>query len=393
MSIILKSNVPLYETNYGAWVIELKNFIDREIFSLFISSKETKDRLLQDKYMEQYWVPVFTQQGYEGQSKYGSYETYEKLGDNVMESVFSYMLMRVVPNINAEDLNNMINKYLSVDYQGTFSLNRGWANYVRTKFFPTIKVAEDLVEAFFGGLYTVANLELGIGRGDALAYGLMQHFFLGVNLDINSSINKAAKTTLKEDFKDYLALNEPRIVSYELGNGQIRLELVMDNTAKNTFNRIIEEFNKRLSTAAAEKGTPFVPIEMFTNVIATAEGKYYDVVKKQLYKDAVLVFENKRLTNTFIKSAKNAVRSYTDPLLNEGLKKAQAAGYKYIDFATPKSKNKYTFGRLIGYRPDNTQETLGTLIVTSDLKRNLDRLLLNQYLGKPMPSNINYQYV
>ena len=375
MSIVQRLESPLWETNYDQWVNNIRNLLRNEILPKITSNANIIEQLLSDVAMAT-WIAVFTHQNVNSEEG-KNYETWEKIGDNVMYVQFFAKLIESVPGITPARLNDMGNFYLSKDYQGKFSFEKGWHRYLRTNFVPTLDDAEDLVEALFGALYYIGNSYIKMGLGDVLAKQFMLYFFQGI--DINLNIPKPKETIVKEIFKDHLKLREPRLVVDEQDDiNPYTASLIINDEAKNYFNNIFSRYNNE---------NPNQKIALFINVLATAKSTSKIRATKEVYEKAVEILFAHGITDTWAKETKNNINATNsgDPeLYLAAYQKAARDGFKNIDFINERRRKPYKYLTLAGFYPNGKYKILADIQTKDISNADMRKLLLKKYLGQQL---------
>lgn len=368
MSILIRQDIPIYISNPAQWEIDLKNFILTNILQKILKDPNIINPLISDENMRDVWIPVFTHQSFDPEN---NYETFEKIGDNVMETVFSYKLKSRVPQITPEQLTNMINTYLSSKYQGDFAQKRGWDKYVRTRFVSNIKLAEDLVEAIFGGLY-FAGENLLNGVGNILASGLIDHFMEGIPFDLSASVIKDPEIIIKEIFKEYLGLPVPRLIENHV-NGIWTAELKLDIEAQNFLNLLVDE---------VRKNTPGYTKAYFSDVLARTINKSRKTGMKEAYRQAVELLASYGFDSAWAKSAKIFIRLLKDPLLKAVVDKANQNGYVTIETSGKIMKGTTAYMALYGIDREGKKKRIDEIIVDGEYTKRIVELLYKKYLNQ-----------
>lgn len=379
MSVIIKKNKPLYETNFNTWKQSLHSMIKNEILKIIISDATLIDTLINNDNMDNIWIPVFTQEGYPDSL---SYESFEKIGDNVMETIFATKLKSFKPNITPDQLNDMINTYLSTTYQSNFVMSKKWNTYIRTKFITDNKTAEDLLEAIFGGLYLVGE-KIQIGLGNILANGLMNVFMEGVDYNMDVMRIKSPKTLIIEIFEDYLLLKQPYLNMNNNNKTKLwNIKLIMDEHSTEHINSIIKYFNEQDNQNR----------KMLDKVIGTYNGKNKKEGELEVYKQAVNLLYSIGFTIDWLSIYKINIKSQTDPLLKLALDKARENGFISIEFSLKVIKNNMVYKYMNGVKEDGSKQFLEDIVVSMGYNKIIDTLLLSKYLGYKEESII-YEYM
>ena len=374
MSVVVPDQEPLWKTNYQQWVTNISNFLRTEILPLITTNHQIIDIMTNDDAM-QTWIAVFTQQNVDSIDG-KNYETWEKIGDNVMYVQFFEQIIKRVPDIPPSRLNDLGNYYLAKDFQGRFSFERGWTKYLRTNFIPTLDEAEDLVEAMFGALYYLGNNMVKSGVGDVLAKKFMDYFFQGV--DINLDVTKPRETIVKEIFRDHLKLKQPKLIVDENQSDSVNpfiASLTIDDQAVDYLNKQIIRYNQQ---------NPTQQLPLFKNILASVQSTSGKRATKLAYDQAVQILYDHGITEAWAKEMKmiiNAEKSADPNTYLQAYRKAQEAGYEMLDFGDEIQRAPYSYLTLLGILPDGQRQVLDDIQVKDDLRNNIRLLLLKKYLG------------
>lgn len=390
MSIVEFTQRKLYDLDENAWREQLKQLVTNEILALSTKDPQVLAKLTDDETMQKVWIPVFTDRTYDQKH---NYQIYEKLGDNVMETLYSNKLILAVPDLDEQRLTEMINKYLSAKPQAQYINDRKWLQFFRTKFVTNLKTAEDLLEAIFGGIYYAGNMNLGQGYGDILASGLMNSFFR--NVDLSLDVTKANKTIIKETLERVfkkgaeldLTVNE---INDGAGNTTYDAVLKLPTQIKGTpinvradFNSIIQQHNNQ---------NPNNPLPLFGEVLAKTSGTSFKDVETKVYEMAVKEFESRGITPDWartIRMRKNVVNLADPDVFFKAFEKARGQGFINLDYGKAESKAPYVYQTLIGERADGSTQVLAELIGKG--KIDLREPLLRKYAGLNINNNVEYK--
>lgn len=372
MSIVVKTDKALYETDLPAWRANLRTYIRDNILTGLTDNTNIIDFVSDESKMD-IWQAVFTHSSYD--LNYGlNYETWEKMGDNVMEVNLAEIFLTKMPNASAEQLTMLINNYLQTSYQGQFGFKQGWTKYMRIRFKPLIKNAEDLVEAVFGALYFIGD-QIAPGIGSILTTKLMSRMIEGE--EIIYGTGKAPKTELKEIFEKLAHQGVDAKVNVKNNDdGTYTIELLFPNQIKETLNKHLVDYNNH---------NPDNKQELFKTVIASATDTTFSAANLKAYTAAVAALEEKGFTNqwaTRYRIYKWAQQKPENKIYFEALAKANKAGYIIINFGKMEKNNYYVYNTLYGEKEDGSRDILADVTVTSALKSTIRIILLKMYLGQ-----------
>lgn len=163
------------------------------ILALFVDDPNLRQLFTSDASMP-YWVRVFTHYTY---NYMVNYEELEKLGDSLLGSAFIDYVWRYDPTMRADEVNNLKARYVSKQFQAAVSDILGLAKYLRhDQSTIDVDMREDLMEAFAGGLFRVANMQQ-----DGLGYSVVFNFVVAVYKYVdNFDPSLTSKTTVDQIF-------------------------------------------------------------------------------------------------------------------------------------------------------------------------------------------------
>ena len=117
------------------------------------------DRITGDQVMDLLWMPAFTHESYNPNIGM-NYERLEFLGDAVMETSFRTYLVKKFPNFTQGEYTSMASHYLSTVEQSKLADNLGIMNAIRSNIVPNARMAEDVMEAFYGVLLHLTGFQV-----------------------------------------------------------------------------------------------------------------------------------------------------------------------------------------------------------------------------------------
>nr|QBK91184.1 MAG: ribonuclease III [Pithovirus LCPAC202] len=155
--ITLKSGLVRTEREV-VWINNLLKFLYNEILHHAIPDPAMRSKLVSAN-AARVWIPAFTHVSYNPNDG-ENYEVLEKLGDSIMKTNFTWYMIRHIKNITEGQLGRLSDYYLSKEFQANLSNKYGFSNHVLINLDLSIHVKEDVLEAFFGALFMVAELYL-----------------------------------------------------------------------------------------------------------------------------------------------------------------------------------------------------------------------------------------
>src|SRR5690606_8950252 len=130
----------------------------RQTLSKILDSN-TVNTLLSKENMQQYWIPAFTHRSYDPTPD-RNYEKLEYWGDSALKLSFRNYLALNYPQFNESELSNLSNHYMSTEEQASLSDQLGLPKYLRSYVAVTRGIQEDLLESFYGALYSIGGMDL-----------------------------------------------------------------------------------------------------------------------------------------------------------------------------------------------------------------------------------------
>lgn len=166
--------------------------------------------LMNQEALLDYWVPAFTHSSVDANKNYEKLEFY---GDKALQYAFmSYIRQRFKNELNPDKLTLVLNKYMSTMFQAKLASDLGLDKLIRydlnapddakTKKPIGVKVREDVLEAFFGALSTLADDKIQPGLGYIYVFNLISDIFNEIPIDLSEEL-KHPVSQLKELFEKY----------------------------------------------------------------------------------------------------------------------------------------------------------------------------------------------
>jgi len=204
---------------------DLKSYLQNDVLAKFIPDAKQRELLTSPAAMK-VWTIVFTHESANPNIGF-NYEEQELLGDNILAANFvKYLIKRYKAKLNRADLTELKRFYMSKTYQATLSQQLGLSQWVTMgNIQATTHIAEDIFEAFCGGLDEVGDL-VKTGFGNLRCYNFIVYLFKSVTFDMNVTKGHP-KTQVKEIF-DKLGWGQivpEENIQDELGNPGVRLTL------------------------------------------------------------------------------------------------------------------------------------------------------------------------
>ena len=225
------------------WIVNLYNYLP-QLLNTILQNSDIVNKLLESQYLD-IWKNSFTDITYD---YLNNYETYEILGDTVLETCFTnYLMDRIKPLIDngaitEEGISNLKMFYMSKINQSNFSKQLGLIEYLRID--PNIKknihLSEDLLESFTGALMTVGN-KIKTGLGYILCYNFILFLFNNVQIDMKY-IYGPPKTQVQQMFKG-LGWGEAPVISNTYHKVDNREEITITLSLTDSSKRYLKELN------------------------------------------------------------------------------------------------------------------------------------------------------
>ncbi len=189
------------DSDYQRWREGLKNYLYNDLLSIVVPKEEQRVLMISDPAMD-IWVLCFTDESFNpnvGQN----YEELELVGDHSMEFNFIKYLYKNVPGITRAEMSEIKSKYISKTFQSKTALELGMNKWVRSRVKITTHVFEDVLEAYFGGLDTVADMVFKPGAGNLLCYNMIVYMFRDITItkEMGQRGERHPKTEMKELFE------------------------------------------------------------------------------------------------------------------------------------------------------------------------------------------------
>jgi dsRNA-specific ribonuclease len=136
--------------SHNDWKKDLKEYIQSMLTKVDIKNV---DRYVTPKHMS-IWIKAFT---HKSVSRSKNYEEYEIIGDSLLKSHMTLYLFEKYPNISAHHITGLRNYYLTKHYMPSIARKYNMLKHIRSLKPVNQDMLEDVLESFFGALYTVGN--------------------------------------------------------------------------------------------------------------------------------------------------------------------------------------------------------------------------------------------
>lgn len=296
-----------------------------------------------------------------------NYQTYEKLGDSVLELAFNEYLFRRNPKITESEISEYKNYYLSKIFLSDLARNIGLDKFLlvtptrdKRQTDPTIgdirasnyiDLQEDAFEAFMGAMFLVGN-EVG-NLGYNLAYNFVRKIFDDIELDVE--ITKGSfKTQVQQLVRglsgENFAKNED-----QNPDGSWTISVVLP---PNAHRLILDNFGKQIRQSRLTTDP----------VIAERTEQSKKNADNQVYKDAYAYFEAIGFNKEWLKQF-NHSKTFRNPLVAQFYQpveeKRRRDGYRELNIFKPveTAVGNSVLIQLRAVLPDNTIIPLYTMKV------------------------------
>ena len=372
--ITVESN--LVDTQAEAkWATELLRFLYTEILPYAVLDPVMRSKLVSAK-AARIWIPAFTHVSYNPNDG-ENYEVLEKLGDSVMKLNFTWYMIRHVTHISEGQLGRLSDFYLSKEFQADLSNKYGFSKHILTNLGVSIHVKEDVLESFFGALFTTAEIYLpafnigtqstsrprNIGRlplsqirvspACDVCYNFLSSIFERGDIKINFGLFLGPPTNqVKEIFEKMRWGSTNNVVKEietkeKLSSGGSRITL----TLTDKFMAWIDNLNaQRPQNQIVIKDRRFAQVTAPTTKVA----------KKKAYYNGLKYLESMGITLNWADSMK-----LDDPILAPYFPAARARALKdgivELLFSKGKEGSKVLFTQLLGIDKDDRKYVLATI--------------------------------
>lgn len=372
------------------WLFNLKNYLTGFLTEAIFGYKPEENRnipltivndLLSDKGLLS-WVEAFTSENYNPQI---NYEKLEFFGDRVLETIFSLMTQKNLPDMNEHDYTVFKAKYNSKENQSQLIQKFGFESFIRTKF-STRSIREDVFESFFGAIFKICRdlQNGGIGLGMDVALKVLNYFYM--DFDWKS---KEIEKVLEGD-----SITVVQQIFQRLGfpwNKNNNLEEIFTEVPSGDGRKYVQLQLKIGSTLFAFLNS-LLPVKdrLKTQIIGvSAQVASKDEAKKDAYEKARNLLKDIGVTTKWSEEKKAELYKNDPelkPLIDEVEKKVRERGFETFEIQIPKAlmkKGSYVaelFGVPSKDAPTNKKVELFN--TTGATERTARIALLQQYLGQ-----------
>lgn len=223
------------------WRLDFQAFL-RKLMSKYGLSPHLAD----DEYMDT-WLDAFTNESFDPEH---NYETLETLGDNILNTVFVVYILKKFPDLPPSKITQLKRYYMSGEEkqkQQEVAEMMGLPKWVRhLAFEPPRKMYEDILESFFGALFTVASDfdESGYESVQQVIESLYDEIVLDVEAAGESDKSRVGVIFKQHNWLDYTDKPKPRVNAYKKGDLFV-FEIYLNDDAV-TY---IQSFNPRVNGA------------------------------------------------------------------------------------------------------------------------------------------------
>ncbi len=148
-----------------------------------------------------YWEPAFT---HSSVSEDNNYELLEAYGDKTMDYCLTLYFRKAFGDekLDPETLSFIKREFVSGPFQAALARDLGLDQYIyyNHEIELTKAIEEDVLEAFFGALNSLADDVIGFGTGFIYSFNLFTKLYNNANIDL-TKVKKDNKTLLKELFE------------------------------------------------------------------------------------------------------------------------------------------------------------------------------------------------
>ena len=267
-------SIPLRSKSTAADNNALRLYL-RTILSRMMDS-ETVNTVLSQENMQQYWIPAFTHRSYDPTPN-RNYEKLEYWGDSALKLSFRNYLALNYPDFNESELSNLSNHYMSTEEQASLADSLGLPKHLRSYVPVTRGIQEDLLESFYGALYSIGGMDL--------VNSVTAYLYKGVYIDQQYKLGSF--TTRVQQALQAIGLTRPK-EGFITGRGTVTAYLYYDDeesvqTLKNRFN-----IPYRRTTV---RRTPEGEVTGYS--IATATGRFKGMASANAYQNLSRLFDTR----------------------------------------------------------------------------------------------------
>ena len=256
------------EISLEHWYDDFKSYLGR-LLERSVTKEELRQLTLPEN--KKLWMTSFTHDSF-NPTKGENYQIMEKYGDSIMKVAFTRYLLQHFSNLDESEISNLSSYYLSKRQQGDISRKLGLPNFLLSHVEETLSINEDLLEAFFGTLYTVANKYNN--KGAEVAYRFLETLYKLYPINLihvgghpKSQVTQAIKGL---DWGDLLQKDETGrflYVSEDKHGAKVDVVLYFPEKAVRYFKANNIKFESRI-LATGQGNTPKVAsYEAYTNAL------------------------------------------------------------------------------------------------------------------------------
>lgn len=369
------------------WVNGLLKFLYDDILPHAVTDPKMRSMLVSAS-AARIWIPAFTHSSYNPNDG-ENYEVLEKLGDSVMKLNFTWYMIKRYSNINEGQLGRLSDHYLSKEFQANLSNSYGFSEYILTNLDLSIHVREDVLEAFFGALFTASEIFLPkfqistsssplprdsgrlslsaikVSPACDVCYKFLSSIFDSGNIIIDLSLVLGPPTNQVKEIFEKMGWGNTNNVIQEiesedrLANGEFTITLKLTDR----FLEWIHRYNLQHPTRK---------VVIKNRIFARVTESTLKVAKKRAYFNGLEYLKTKGITLNWAEAMKTAAPT-TDPYLVEyyPLAKARAIkeGMVKIIFSKGKEGSKVLFTQLLGVDENGRKYVLATINGTPRSRR------------------------
>lgn len=339
MESMKKSNLNIENTEESNnWLSQLKNYLFNDLLKRLVSDDTQRAFLVNNEAMK-LWEPIFTHSSYD-RTIGKNYESLELLGDRFLDANFVlYLLEKHLYNISASELTEIKRFYMSKIFQAQLARNLQMDRYVRARGVDiSTNIAEDIFEAFAGGLIRIGNL-LKNGVGNILVFNFIVYLFKDIQIDY--SVAKGHPKTQVKEIYDKLHWGD---VIETVRTGSDNSQIVSIS--------LTPEAIKDLARFGVVITNPILAQESSWTKKGAIPNAYFKALK---------VLNSMGITDLWISQrqiAEDMSNSTLAPLLQRANEKMKKEGYISIIFDTLQTNRAGKIMQLIGITPNGQQTIL-----------------------------------
>lgn len=326
---IIPIGAKLWIANENAYLSALKAFI-LSILPLCLISNETMDAFVSETMLRTIWLDAFTDKTFNLER---NYEKLETLGDATQKAAFVEFIYD--QNMTPDEITNLTSRLLSTTFQSDLSSALGLTLLFRTWQTPIASIREDLVEAFTGALYTIANT-IHSSAGNTLLYNFFFSIMSTTDLDLFKE--KDSKTYVEQTLRIIGCFSiedsaEDTLLSFSLlPNMEWKVTLSLPENVRSIF---IERISTSIASSEEERTCLFNGIRRLrtTNDFILGTGQHTDreTAKFIMYKSAHIFLKEMGITEAFrhqkLKKRKDIPVNIPSHIENEFMKRLAERGF------------------------------------------------------------------